>query len=201
MKMEKRVRFMGSDLLSVRCEETGKIYVSVKSICSGLGMTEEQVNSQRQKLKRDELLKLSIKKLSVNFHGQVRELSFIELDYLPAWLFKINPARFNNGLKDKLLQYQLKAKDVLAEAFLGRRERETTGTSGRVSSMADKLKTISELENQMEELTSALKFHYASLAMNAETAFEELESSPHSKKGDVEKYKIDGKTFISRKLD
>jgi hypothetical protein len=199
--MEKRVRFMGSELLSVRCEETGKIYVSVFSVCQGLGFSEKQIETQRQKIKRDELLKIGVEKLTLKIQGQGRELSFIELDYLPAWLFKINPARFDNGLKDKLLQYQLKAKDVLAEAFLGRRESETTGTSGRISSMADKLKTINELENQMEELTSALKFHYASLAMNAETAFEELENSPHSKKGDVEKYKIDGKTFISRKLD
>ncbi|WP_372714953.1 hypothetical protein [Ilyobacter sp.] len=53
----------------------------------------------------------------------------------------------------------------------------------------------------MEELTIALKFHYASVAMSADNAFEKLENSPHSNRGNVEKQIINGKTYLTQKFD
>lgn len=48
----------------------------------------------------------------------------IELDYLPLWLAKISITptmkREHPNIADKLIEYQLKAKDVLAKAFLGK---------------------------------------------------------------------------------
>ena len=122
--IKKEVDFNGAKLLAVKNQE--KIYVGVSYVCSNLGMTENQINAQRQKMQSDETLKIGIKKLSVKIHGQVREQIFIELDYLPLWLAKINPARFSDELKDKLLKYQLHAKDVLAKAFLGKSENQVS---------------------------------------------------------------------------
>ena len=116
----KEVEFQGEKIVSVI--ENEKIYVSVKSVCENLGMTKNQADTQVRKIKNDEILKGASKLSHLNTRGGIQEALMIELDYLPAWLFKINPARFDESLKRKLIIYQLKAKDVLAEAFLGKRE-------------------------------------------------------------------------------
>lgn len=116
----KEVEFQGEKIVSKI--ENEKIYVSVKSVCENLGMTRGQINNQSVKLKNDELLKGALKFVPLSTNGGIQDTLMIELDYLPAWLFKINPARFDESLKRKLIIYQLKAKDVFAEAFLGKRE-------------------------------------------------------------------------------
>ena len=116
----KEVEFQGEKILSVI--ENGKIYVSVKSVCENLGMSRGRINNQISKIQNDELLKLALKFVQADSGFGIKDTLMIELDYLPAWLFKINPARFDESLKRKLIIYQLKAKDVLAEAFLGKRE-------------------------------------------------------------------------------
>ena len=119
-ELVKEVEFQGEKIVSVI--ENKKIYVSVKSVCENLGMTKNQADTQVRKIKNDEILKGASKLSHLNTRGGIQEALMIELDYLPAWLFKINPARFDESLKRKLIIYQLKAKDVLAEAFLGKRE-------------------------------------------------------------------------------
>ena len=119
----KDVNFYGDDIIAIK--ENGKIYVSVKSVCGNLGMTKSQSDYQIQKIQKEELLKGACKINHLKTNGGIQEVLMIELDYLPAWLFKINPARFEDKLKEKLLVYQLKAKDVLAEAFFGKRINET----------------------------------------------------------------------------
>ena len=119
-ELVKEVEFQGEKIVSVI--ENKKIYVSVKSVCENLGMTKNQADTQVRKIKNDEILKGASKLSHLNTRGGIQEALMIELDYLPAWLFKINPARFDENLKRKLIIYQLKAKDVLAEAFLGKRE-------------------------------------------------------------------------------
>ena len=115
----KEVEFQGEKIVSKI--ENEKIYVSVKSVCENLGMTKNQADTQVRKIKNDEILKGASKLSHLNTRGGIQEALMIELDYLPAWLFKINPARFDENLKRKLIIYQLKAKDVLAEAFLGKK--------------------------------------------------------------------------------
>ena len=116
----KEVEFQGEKIISKI--ENEKIYVSVKSVCDNLGMDLTTYKTQRRKIQNDDLLKGGAKLLPLYTKGGTQEILMMELDYLPAWLFKINPARFDENLKRKLIIYQLKAKDVLAEAFLGKRE-------------------------------------------------------------------------------
>ena len=66
-------------------------------------------------------MKGGIKLYPLESNGGIQETMLLELDHLPIWLAKINPARFSDELKKELMDYQLKAKDVLAEAFLGKR--------------------------------------------------------------------------------
>ena len=119
--LEKKINFHGDEILSFLEEETGNIYVGVSYICNNLGMSKGQKDRQIQNIQQDDTLKNGIEKLSFKIEAQVREQIFIELNYIHLWLAKINPARFSEELKAKLLDYQLHCKDILADAFLGKR--------------------------------------------------------------------------------
>lgn len=120
MKLQvKEVRFNGERITAIR--ESGKIYVSVKNVCNNLGMNENQFKTQRDKINNDEFLKVGRKFSPVDTGFGIKETMLLELDYLPIWLAKINPSRFSEELKKQLIEYQLKAKDVLADEFLGKR--------------------------------------------------------------------------------
>ena len=113
----KEVNFNGAKLLAVKMEN-GKIYVSFKHICKNLGLSGSQIESQRQKIAKDETLKRGCLKIQVGVFDPNNTTLGVDHEFLPIWLAKINPARFSNQLKKKLLDYQLHAKDVLAAAFL-----------------------------------------------------------------------------------
>ena len=115
----RKVEFNGKEIKAIK--EKDKIFVSVRSVCENLGMNENQFKNQRDKINNDELLKVGRKFSPVDTGYGVKETMMLELDYLPIWLAKINPARFSEELKKELLIYQLKAKDVLADEFIGKR--------------------------------------------------------------------------------
>ena len=68
---------------------------------------------------RDVVLVKGIRKIGLPTAGGFQEVTCIELNFLPLWLAKINANIIDNSLvQDRLVDYQLNAKDVLAEAFL-----------------------------------------------------------------------------------
>ena len=84
-------------------EENGKVYVAVKDICDNLGMNGNQFKVQRDKINNDEFLKGGRKFSPLESNGGIQETMLLELDYLPIWLAKINPARFSDELKKELM--------------------------------------------------------------------------------------------------
>lgn len=72
------------------------------------------------------------------------------LDFLPLWLAKINITptmkRENPELVDRLIEYQLKAKDVLAEAFLSKKKEEISAVRNNMIQIP-----IPEVPNYAEE--------------------------------------------------
>lgn len=151
----KKVDFQGQQILSVI--ENNKIYVSVKSICNNLEMSKDQKRNQRAKLQKDELLKLGLKFTPANTGFGIKDVLMIELDYLPIWLAKINPAKFDNELKSKLMIYQLKAKDVLAETFLGKRENVNKSSDDwAIRMMIEKIKEAEHIEDKILDLKNEL---------------------------------------------
>ena len=121
----KEVNFNGTKLLAVKVTN-GKIYVSFKHICKNLGLSGSQIESQRQKITKDETLKRGCLKIQVGVFDPNNTTLGVDHEFLPLWLAKINPARFSNQLKKKLLEYQLHAKDVLAAAFLNNKPKQLT---------------------------------------------------------------------------
>ena len=122
MKMEE-IDFNGGIILGIQ-EEDGKIYMGVRQACVDIGLTTDQARRQINNLKIDLVLKTGVKNLSVKFDTQVRVVQAIELDYVPLWLAKISitPKMKEESpeVVQRLIDYQLRAKDVLADAFISK---------------------------------------------------------------------------------
>ena len=118
----KAVPFMGDELMAAKDEKTGKIYAGVSYICKGIGLTEKQKDNEVNKIQKDLVLQKGAKKLPLKFEGQVRNIQCIDNEFIPLWLAKISITptmqREHPEVADKLVQYQLKAQKVLADAFL-----------------------------------------------------------------------------------
>jgi uncharacterized protein (UPF0216 family) len=116
----KEVEFQGDKLIAVKENNTGRIYVAVRWICRGLKLSEGQYQNQIRKIQDDIVLSKGIAKMQLPTNGGQQEVLCLELDYLPLWLAKINVNIIESQeTQNKLIEYQLKAKDVLAQAFLG----------------------------------------------------------------------------------
>lgn len=118
----KTVPFLGDELMAAKDENTGKIYAGVSYICRGIGLTEYQKDNEVKRIQQDIVLQKGAKKLPVKFDGQVRNVQCIDNDFIPLWLAKISITptmkKEHSEVADKLVQYQLKAQKVLANAFL-----------------------------------------------------------------------------------
>lgn len=195
-ELVKEVNFQGQQILSIL--EENKIYVSVKSICDNLGMSKNQTDTQVRKIQNDELLRTASKLSPLQTITGNKETLIIELDYLPIWLAKINPARFNDELKSKLIIYQLKAKDVLAETFLGKRE-----SANKISNdfndwalkrIYDRTKQAEWIEDKIMELREKLNLIYKDIeetvALKRELSFKNFDEFKRKSKYNVAKEKL-----------
>ena len=112
--------------MCVQDNSTGKVYVGVSWICSGIGLTEKQKDRQVANIQSDFVLSEACLKLPLEYEGQIRNALSIELEYLPLWLAKISitPKMISKTpeVANRLKVYQLKAKDILAEAFIKPKE-------------------------------------------------------------------------------
>ena len=117
----KRVPFMGTDLMAAK-DESGTIWAGVRWMCDGMGMSEGQRKRQIASIQTDHLLSKGGSNLILPTAGGKQSVLCLKLDFVPLWLAKINitPAMQAETpeLAERLEAYQLKAKDVLAAAFL-----------------------------------------------------------------------------------
>lgn len=120
----KTVDFMGDGLLAAKDNE-GIVWAGVKSLCTAMGLTRGQSNGEATKVQEDEVLKKGCTKFRAGVFDPNNETLALQLDYVPLWLAKIsitpNMKESDPELVKKLVKYQLKAKDVLAAAFLPQR--------------------------------------------------------------------------------
>ncbi len=117
----KNVDFFGDNLIVVKNRE-GHIYTGVSYICKGLGFTKGQKDRQVLNIQDDFVLNRGCLKFEAGVIDPNNEVLAIELDYLPLWLAKISITpkmqEEQPNVAEKLINYQLKAKDVLAKAFI-----------------------------------------------------------------------------------
>lgn len=117
----KNVDVMGDSIMAAQ-DLSGIIWVGVRWMCDALDMTEGQMKRQIKNIQNDMLLAASGSNQILNKGSGEREVFCIKLDYVPIWLAKISITQKTReerpDFADKLLNYQLKAKDILAAAFL-----------------------------------------------------------------------------------
>lgn len=121
----KSVDVMGDTVMAAQDNE-GNIWAGINFFCRGLGMSKRQRDFQVEKVKADKALSKGCTLLRAGVLDTANEVYALRLDFVPIWLSKITITKKmeqeNPELADKLLEYQLKAKDILAEAFLPKQE-------------------------------------------------------------------------------
>lgn len=121
----KNVDLFGDTIMAAQDAE-GRVWAGVKWFCDGLGLTEGQTRNERLKIQEDLALRQGGRKIALPTNGGTQETLCLKLEFLPLWLAKITLTptmrRENPDSVNKLVQYQLKAKDVLAEAFLTKKK-------------------------------------------------------------------------------
>lgn len=117
----KDVDLFGDTIVAAQ-DKDGIIWAGIRWMCEGLGLSEGQIKYERKKIKEDLLLCKGRRNFILPTSGGNQETLCLQLDYVPIWLAKISITpkmkESNPELVEKLVNYQLKAKDVLAAAFL-----------------------------------------------------------------------------------
>lgn len=117
----KSVPFMGAELMAAR-DTDGQIWAGVRWMCDGIGLSKGQMQNERTRIHNDKVLSQGERNLVLPTRGGNQETLCLKLDFVPLWLAKISitPSMEDETpeLADRLEQYQLRAKDTLAEAFL-----------------------------------------------------------------------------------
>lgn len=112
---------MGADLIAAR-DESGIIWAGVRWMCEGIGLSDGQKLRQITNIGTDLVLSKGVANLKLPTSGGEQEVICLNLEFVPLWLAKISitPAmqRDNPEVVERLVEYQLKAAKVLADAFL-----------------------------------------------------------------------------------
>ena len=134
----KKVPFMGTELMAAR-DNDGQIWAGVRWMCDGIGLSRNQRDNQIEKIKVDKALNKGAGNFLLPTNGGNQKCLCLKLDYVPLWLAKIaitpRMERVTPELAARLEQYQLKAKDVLAAAFLPQ-SKQQSATSAPVEQRA-----------------------------------------------------------------
>ena len=161
----KRVPFLGTELMAAR-DESGQIWAGVSYICNGIGLNKNEKDRQVKNVQADRVLKKGCVKFDAGVFDQNNQAVAIKLDFVPLWLAKISITPTmesdNPELADRLEQYQLRAKDVLAAAFLPtvHKEPKTAMELLRLQSKAmfELDERVNALEDKLEnQMTIALR--------------------------------------------
>ncbi len=118
--VKKEVEFNGVNLAGIKTQN-GKIYIIVKTFCESLGIFP---NSQIKRIRRDDFLNEGGVIMALPTNRGQQDVFLLELDFLPMWLTGIKADRCREEIRPYLKEFKLKAKDVLADAFLGKRGNE-----------------------------------------------------------------------------
>lgn len=170
----KNVEFDGALLRAAQVENI--VWVGVRWVCLGLGLSRGQINRQIDNIQKDEILSRGCTKFDAGSFDENNETLALQLDYLPAWLFKISITPKMKAdhpeLVEKLIRYQLKAKDVLAQAFLP----EISNTPERTE--IEELKELKELKCVVNGLAAQITDLYNNVSKMGNLLLDMREHKP-----------------------
>ncbi|NME95329.1 hypothetical protein HF847_04890 [Clostridium cochlearium] len=112
----KEVNFKDINMTACKTVE-GNVFVGIRSVCDSLGIA---YNGQMERINRDDILPEGVRKIRIPTSGGEQEINMLDIEYLPFFLTGIKSSMCREEVRPKLLEFKLKAKDVLAEAFLNK---------------------------------------------------------------------------------
>lgn len=150
----KEIDFMGDTLVAAK-DKNGVIWAGVSYICNGIGLSKTQKDTQVDKVQKDMLLKRGCRKFPAGVFDGNNETVALKMDFIPMWLAKISitPLMRENTpeLAEKLIKYQLKAKDVLAEAFLPKYKNPEKNYDTKSTSLGEVASYTKEMDKRMDK--------------------------------------------------
>lgn len=149
----KNVNLFG-DMVTAAQDKDGNIWVGIRWLCRGLGMTDGQFKRQITNIKGDAALGKVGSNLILPTGGGNKPVFCLRNDYIPLWLAKVSITptmqKETPDLADKLLEYQLKAKDVLAAAFVQKK-------SYAPANLSQQIQLIAQGHIELQEEVNAVK--------------------------------------------
>lgn len=134
----KPVDVLGSSIMAAK-DNDGQVWAGVSFFCKALGMNNKQRDTQVEKVQNDKTISKGTRKFPGGSFDPANDIVAIKVDFIPLWLAKIQITKKmeqdHPELADKLLEYQLKAKDILAEAFMPKQTMPQT-TDGKIALLA-----------------------------------------------------------------
>ncbi|AOK91972.1 ORF6C domain-containing protein [Paenibacillus polymyxa] len=156
---QKMVPFNGAELLGVKASD-GNIYVGVRWVCEGLGLREGQRNNQLTKVQTDLVLKQGVRKFILPTRSGEQEVLTIQLNFFLLWVARISPNILEGDAQENLIEYQLKAKDVLADAFLPKVSNPYENLSPEVRAIFVIDERVQDLDSRVEQLENHTTIDY-----------------------------------------
>lgn len=157
----KNVDVLGDSIMAAK-DADGNIWAGVSYFCKALGMSNKQRDNQVTKVQTDKTLKQGTLKFQGGVFDPNHEAIGIRIDFIPLWLAKIQVTdrleQEHPELAEKLLDYQLKAKDILANAFIDKKSTENPATLQQqiqliaqgTTELYQKVDTLSERMDKIE---------------------------------------------------
>lgn len=158
----KNIGFYGGEILGVKTP-SGKIYMGVRQACRDIGLTEDQARRQVKNIQTDLVLNKGVSNLALPTRGGIQEVLGVEIGFIPLWLAKISITprmrEENPQTVERLVKYQLEAKDVLEKVFVEKKQIIPKDLSPELQFMIkQELKT-----RELEEKTQILEHRVNSL--------------------------------------
>lgn len=157
----KSVDVMG-DFITAAKDHDGNVWVGVRWVCDALDMTEGQMKRQIKNIKKDMVFgEGGSNQIPLPTGQGMQEVFCIRNDFIPLWLAKISITQKTREerpeFSKKLLEYQLKAKDILAAAFMTKQEN-AGDVQGQIKLLArgttelyEKVDTLEQRFNKFED--------------------------------------------------
>lgn len=148
----KSVDLMGDTVMAAK-DKKGNIWAGVSYFCNALGMNKKQKDWQIEKVQSDKILSKGAGKFGAGVFDPNNETIALRIDFVPLWLTKISVTKQmeqeHPELAKKLLNYQLKAKDILAEAFL---PKQSFNTNSPLDVLELHYQAIKQVDQKVEEV-------------------------------------------------
>ena len=185
----KKVDIMGDSIMAAK-DNNNVIWVGINSFCQGLRMNKKQRDWQVEKVKSDNTLARGCRELPAGVFDIGNAVYALRLDFIPLWLAKISITdkmqKEHPELAEKLLNYQLKAKDILAEAFMPKKNTMPTTTDGKIALLAQGHIELKEEVDTIKADLEALKMDLPILPIEADKITEAVKKKGVSVMGGKE---------------